>query len=122
MSRHERSGRRPLAMSAAHRAIPRDDTPMIDVDGVEYCQYCKTPLLVWEAAYDNAQYKTTTVVRRLAEMAGVPAFLVRYRVSLVTVQQVSPVWSDPYEADVEAWQRWIVRKHDEHHARCPRRA
>lgn len=49
---------------------------MIDVDGLDYCQRCRMPLLLVEAARDCKQEKQTIVLEKLAAAANVPAVCV----------------------------------------------
>lgn len=50
---------------------------MIDVDYLEVCKYCKEPLFLAEVARDVGQdFKATTIIRRLAARANLPAFLI----------------------------------------------
>ena len=103
MSTNERTGTRDLAYSGFHRAPNlakhldqvfahianhRDrrmaayraayDCTMIDVDGLEYCRYCRSPLALIEVKHRKAADKTTAVLAALARRADVPAFLVEY--------------------------------------------
>jgi len=79
MTRRERYGTRDLAYSGWHRLL-EDDLTYIDIDGCEYCRRCREPLALIETARDVGQdYKATTVLRRLAVRAGLPAYLVLYR-------------------------------------------
>lgn len=81
MSRYERYGTRSLVYSKWHRFFLGDREPMIDLDGIEYCteRSCSRPLVLIETARDVGQAsKPTTVLRRLAEQAGVLALCVLY--------------------------------------------
>jgi len=47
---------------------------MIDLDYIEFCAGCKDPILLGEVVADvGQQHKATTILARLAEMAGIPA-------------------------------------------------
>lgn len=89
MSRKERCGYRDLTYSMWHRNIEDYDQctlPYVDIDAVEYCQKCKEPLALIETAQDVGQeFKATTVMRKLAAKAGLPAYLVLYRKSPIGV-------------------------------------
>lgn len=76
MSRHERYPSRDRTYSNWHRYACADSSPMIDVDGLDYCRRCRMPLLLVEAARDVGQVKATTVLRELAQVANVPAVCV----------------------------------------------
>lgn len=84
MSRYERYGTRSLVYSKWHRFYLGDAEPMIDLDGVEYCNErgCNRPLVLVETARDVGQAnKPTTVLKRLAEQSGVLALCVLYKVA-----------------------------------------
>ena len=51
---------------------------MVDIDDVEYCRFCGEPLALIETAQDFGQRKSARVTARLAERAGIPAWLVFY--------------------------------------------
>lgn len=93
MAQDERWGTRDRAYSAWHR---RGSTgryigieqaqllAMIDLDVILYVEYddeTKEPIALIEAAQDIGQpYKCATVTQKLAERAGLPAYVVLYRV------------------------------------------
>jgi pyruvate-formate lyase-activating enzyme len=80
MTRTERFGTRDLTYSRWHRTLA-DDLPYIDLDAIEYCQGCREALLLIELALDVGQsVKATTVLRKLATRAEVPALLAFYSV------------------------------------------
>jgi len=96
MSREERYGTRDLAYSAWHRRQGRL-LAYIDLDAIEVCAMCKQPLALIELAQDVGQSgKATTIIRRLARLANLPAFLVFYSkdgsdtIIGFRVQQVAP--------------------------------
>lgn len=103
MSTNERTGKRDLTYSAWHRAgnlakhlepvfahiadhrartraalVAASRCTMIDVDGVEYCSACSTPLALIELKHEKASTKTTTVLEHLGELALLPVYLVEY--------------------------------------------
>ena len=52
---------------------------MIDMDAVGICKVCKTPLYLAETCFDRGQsFKATTTTEALANLAGLPSFLVFY--------------------------------------------
>ena len=78
--RWEKTGERDLAFSSWHRLTCPDGWGMIDADFVAYCKDCEQPLFLIEHARDVGQsYKTFRVTKQLARMAGIPAFLILYR-------------------------------------------
>lgn|GEM_PF-2785984 len=64
---------RDRAYSNWHRYACADSATMIDIDGLEYCERCRAPLLLVEAARDAGQEKPTLVLEKLAEAAKIPA-------------------------------------------------
>lgn len=93
----ERYGERELIYSAWHRE-QNTHLSMIDLDAIETCKQCKQPLALIELARDVGQlHKTTTITRKLAEMANIPAYLVFYKIDIAEtitsfrVSQVSPI-------------------------------
>lgn len=80
MSRWERFGTRDLTYSKWHREQLEDAITYIDIDAAEYCQRCRRPLALIELARDVGQsHKTVTVIRNLARLAGIAAYLVLYK-------------------------------------------
>ena len=52
---------------------------MIDMDAVGICKVCKTPLYLAETCFERGQsFKATTTPEALANLAGLPSFLVFY--------------------------------------------
>ena len=122
MSDHERFGTRDLAYSRWHRTLGKELT-YIDVDGCEYCYHCREPLALVETAMDIDQaFKTTTVMRRLAEKAVIPAYLVYYQVRITRfrVQQVVPQFGTIKVISPEEYARKLQEILDSHH--CTRKA
>ena len=123
MSRYERTGERDLTVSAWHRSLP-DNCSAIDVDFLEYCNRCRAPLAVIELAKGHHQTpKPTTVLRHLAETAGIRAYLILYDLDaageygLAPTMRVARVCPQPTalkEMPVAAVGKLIVRIHDEH--------
>ncbi len=64
-----------------HRAIEKK-LAYIDIDSCGICIHCKTPLYLAETCFDVGQkWKATTTTEALAKMAGLPSFLVFYKVN-----------------------------------------
>lgn len=70
---------------------------MIDLDAVGICKVCKTPLYLAETCFDRGQsFKATTTTEALANLAGLPSFLVFYeanearKVISLRVTQLTP--------------------------------
>ena len=63
-----------------HRALP-NDLGYIDCDCVGICLKCKQPIYLAETTFDVGQpWKATTTTAALAKMAGLPSFLIFYKV------------------------------------------
>lgn len=78
MNRTEKYGTRSIAWSIFHRSLP-PPARMIDMDYIECCQYCKTPLIIGELAVDIGQtFKATTILLNLAKRAKIPGILIFY--------------------------------------------
>lgn len=81
MSRFERHGTRDLTYSNWHRQFCPDRVTMIDVDGLEYCRRCRSPLALVETARDVGQKdKAVTALDQLSVAANIPAYCVLYTV------------------------------------------
>ena len=90
MSREERTGVRDLTLSAWHRSLP-DLCTCIDLDFLEYCNKCRAPLALIETARGHHnQIKPTTVLKALAEHAGLRAYLVLYDIDETAPYRISP--------------------------------
>ncbi|WP_114810818.1 hypothetical protein [Paraburkholderia kururiensis] len=69
---------------------------MADLDGVLFVEFGysnKLPLALVEVARDIGQQKATGVIRQLARMAGLPAFVALYSPAN-TANPASPAWHD----------------------------
>lgn len=125
MSRDEKYGNRDLTYSKWHRRLD-DFLDWIDIDCCEYCHNpkCREPLALIELAQDVGQsFKATTVMRKLALKATLPAFLVFYKkgddFTLITrfrVKQVSPAWSDEIMMSPDDYADFLRKIHLKH--RC----
>lgn len=122
MSRWERyEGSRDRTFSRWHRKLPNRCTA-IDLDFMEYCDKCKMPLALIELAQDVGQKnKPTTILKQLARVSGVPAFLIFYKIEEENeeigdcrVQQIWPRFTPIYETTKEGVENWIISIHDEH--------
>ena len=126
--RNERYGTRDLAYSQWHRAESlqhyigaerAEFADMIDVDFVDYCHWCGTPVMLVETAFDVGEPKSARVLTKLGKMAGVPTYKLLYSYSegILTglrVQQTYPWNFDSlHPVSVEEWAQII----DDHHYR-----
>jgi hypothetical protein len=120
---------------------------MADRDWTEFCHWCKEPLGIYEEIRDvgqNINEKATTVTRRLANMAGIPAFLFAWRVDRPAevqreierlnsrvrelessypilgfqAKQLSPVRGQVIRMTTEEWWQDILALHRDHHRVC----
>jgi hypothetical protein len=120
--RHERLGFRDMLYSMYHRTLA-EELHYIDIDAVEYCAECRTPIALIETVRDvgqNLLTKSYTVTRRLALMAGLPAFVVAYRAGLdedtndeyietLRVRQVSPSVDKYFTVMApEEYEQWLL--------------
>ncbi len=140
MSRFVRyhDGNKPSTYLNWHRQALPDECGVIDLDAVEYCTLCDTPLALVETAAGTDQLnKTVRITKRLAALtAGLPAWVVLYAESdfartcdprqectkhgcdhgiyLVRYRMIRPhetVWKDCSPSD---WSSHILRLHDAH--------
>ena len=57
-----------------------DDIAMIDIDSIECCPKCYSPLAIIETCFDKGQkYKATTLSKIVASRLNIPCFLVFYK-------------------------------------------
>jgi hypothetical protein len=77
MADEEITGKRDLTYSAWHRTIG-PECGMIDIDDCEFCRRCYRPLALIEATRDKGRSKPSVVTRKLAELAGIPAWTARF--------------------------------------------
>ena len=99
----------------------------IDLDGVEVCRQCRSPLLLYEVTRDPN--KAVTILARLAAMAGIPAVLMLLpdeteapqldESSVVRWNLIgSKVWTRDTLASWRAWLADLRAEHSaEHHPR-----
>jgi len=122
VSDEERYGARDLSYSAWHRvrSIARyvgleaaQNLKMVDQDVTLYLELdpaCRAPLALIETAQDVGQArKPASATARLAELCGLPAFTVLYKVAS------TPNPADPAQRDIEAFRVrriWPAPEHD----------
>lgn len=125
MSRYERFGQRDLTFSLWHRSLPNRCT-CIDIDFLEYCQRCRAPLALIEIAREVGQEnKPTLVMQRLAEAAGIVAYVVIYTVDGTQldsigncrVAKVAPERGEFFNMRPAQVGELITKIHDDHD--CP---
>lgn len=134
MSQNERYGTRDLTYSRWHRRNSTErflgweratHLTYIDLDGIEYCWICREPLVLKELAQDVGQSrKATTVMRKLAQKAGIPAILVFYATNEIgdierfRVRTVSPRWGEERVMTPQEYAGMLWGFRQEHLARC----
>ena len=126
--RKEKYGERDLCFSGWHRYHLNENLDYIDLDCIEYCHRCKLPLALIELAQDVGQSnKPTSVTRNLAQMAGIPAYLVFYngngekregaQVCGLRVRRVYPTKSNELTLTPEQYELFLIllRMESGHH-------
>lgn len=111
------------AYSIWHRSLP-ERLGMIDIDAVGICLKCKKPLYLAETAFDVGQtFKATTTTEALAKMAGLPSFLVFYKVdgAAVTsfrIKQLTPIKTDEMLMEPNGWLQVMELLKERHDMIC----
>ena len=101
----------------------------IDIDSCGICLKCKTPLYLAETTFDVGQsYKATTTTEKLARLAGLPSFLIFYKVDEnrevigFRVKQLTP---EKYKQNVfvnpETWVQAMELLQDRHNLICTKK-
>jgi hypothetical protein len=130
MSQRERTGWRSEAYSRWHRtaSISRylplrlaARLKMCDIDAVEACAYCSTPLALIEIQESTAPPKRATITARLASMAGIPAFSVSYVVDGDDIawfrqQRIAPTIGAVADYPPDTYATWLASLREGH--RC----
>jgi hypothetical protein len=103
-----------------HRAIEKK-IAYIDIDSVGICWRCKMPIYLAETSFDKGQtWKATTTTEALANMAGLPSFLVFYKVvhrkvESFRIRQLTPEKGNERFITPDSWVeilQALQRKHD----------
>ena len=112
------------AYSEWHRSL-KNDLGYIDIDSCGLCLKCKYPLYLAETAFDVGQkYKATTTTEALAKLAGLPSFLIFYKVNdereviKLRVQQLTPQKGELITMDPGAWVQAMELMKDKHLKDC----
>ena len=101
----------------------------IDIDSVGICLKCKAPLYLAETTFDvNQKWKATTTTEKLARLAGLPSFLIFYKVNenreviSLRIKQLTPI-KDRKEIILkpEAWVQAMELLQDRHNLVCKKR-
>ena len=101
-----------------------------DIDQVSACNACLKPLFLVETVFNNGQgfKKPHKVTKKLAEMAGIPAFILWYKLvgeMMINfhVKKIAPDYpggygSEPKMIDPEKWLEYLEFKQVEHYPHC----
>jgi len=98
---------------------------MIDMDAVGICKVCKTPLYLAETCFDRGQtWKATTTTEALANLAGLPSFLVFYeanearKVISLRVTQLTPTRGKETLMLPDGWFQVLELLQEQHNPYC----
>lgn len=98
---------------------------MIDMDAVGICKVCKTPLYLAETCFDRGQtWKATTTTEALANLAGLPSFLVFYeanearKVISLRVTQLTPERGKETLMLPDGWFQVLELLQEQHNPHC----
>ena len=125
MARWERFSQRDLAYSKWHRHLGNDVT-FVDIDAVEYCNKCMSPLAIMELAQDVEQpNKPFMLTLRMARACNVPGYVVLYTadetkeekdtIVRMRVMKIYPEISGFNEVSGKDFGAWLKSLHDN----CP---
>lgn len=123
--RWERHNSRDMAYSKWHRHLG-DNVTMLDIDAVEFCNRCWSPLAIMELANDvNQKSKPFTLTLKVALACNVPGYVVLYTVDdqkpeedcIVgfRVMKIYPEISDYNKVTPDQYKKWLQALHDN----CP---
>ena len=98
---------------------------MIDMDAVGICKVCKSPLYLAETCFDRGQsFKATTTTEALANLAGLPSFLVFYeanearKVISLRVTQLTPERGKETLMLPDGWFQVLELLQEQHNPYC----
>ena len=97
----------------------------IDLDAVGICKVCKSPLYLAETCFDRGQsFKATTTTEALANLAGLPSFLVFYeanearKVISLRVTQLTPERGKETLMLPDGWFQVLELLQEQHNPHC----
>ncbi len=102
-----------------------------DIDQVSTCNACSKPLFLAETVFNNGQgyNKPHKVTKQLAEMAGIPAYIVWYKLVgdmmiHVHIKKIAPDYkngfaSEPELLDPDQWLQFLEYQQVKHFPDCP---
>ena len=98
---------------------------LIDIDACGICKVCKTPLYLAETCFDRGQtWKATTTTEALANLSGLPSFLVFYqanedrKVISLRVTQLTPTRGKETLMLPEGWFQVLELLQEQHNTSC----
>ena len=93
-----------------------------------YCKVCKTPLYLAETCFDRGQtFKATTTTEALARLAGLPSFLVFYKVDdnraveSLRITQLTPIKGKETFVLPEGWYQVLELLQEQHDLVCTKK-
>ena len=104
-----------------------------DIDQVSCCNACLLPLFLVETVFNNGQQliKPHKITKKLAEMAGIPAFILWYRtigdmMMNFHVKKIAPDYpggynSEPKRITPDMWLSYLEFKQSEHFPKCSKK-
>ena len=118
--------------SSWHRSN-HNSIAMADCDKISVCNACLEPLFLAETVFNNGQgwHKPHKITKRLAQMAGIPAFLIFYKLVgemliFVHVKKIAPNYpggysSEPRRLSPDHWLQYLEFKQVQHFPNCPKK-
>ena len=101
---------------------------MIDMDAVGICKRCKHPLYLAETCFDRGQtWKATATTEALASLAGLPSFLVFYKVDdnrvveSLRITQLTPTKGKETLVLPEGWYQVLELLQEQHDLVCTKK-
>ena len=116
--------------SLSHRHNSHAAIAMMDVDKVATCIGCNKPLLLAETAKHRGPredyFKGHSMIKQLAEMSGLNAYLIWYKVNKsqvdkIYVKKVFPKYSKLQNCTWEEWVSFLASFQVKHYPDCPRK-
>ena len=118
--------------SSWHRSN-HNSIAMADCDKISVCNACLEPLFLAETVFNNGQgwNKPHKITKRLAEMSGIPAFVLWYKLVgemliFVHVKKIAPNYKDGYSSDPirltpDEWLQFLEFKQVQHYPHCKKK-
>ena len=118
--------------SSWHRSN-HNSIAMADCDKISVCNACLEPLFLAETVFNNGQgwNKPHKITKRLAEMSGIPAFVLWYKLVgemliFVHVKKIAPDYlggysSEPIRLSPDQWLEYLEFKQVQHFPNCPKK-